>query len=298
MHLRTKYAREIENWTHRQHKASAWLREHRKALTWATSLAGLAGVSWVLAHHGGWAALRHCSVEKPWALLLMVMLGPWNLGIEVTKWRILKRHHVPDSNRHNPWWEVMVGQAAAFAGPFRVGDGVGRIAHWSEGKRQGVVAFGWGALAQGWATWMMAVPALALAGFPLASGALGLATLGFAAWTFRSRAHRAVVAWSLVRYAVFAGQFLASLVAFGALPLSDIGRVGYPKVAALWCAISSIPWPAELGAREWLATAMFDTQLPSVVLATLAVWVWNRAVPAGIGFLMLTRLAVPEPVRA
>lgn len=284
MRLKTKYARERETLTRVVRKASSTLGEHRRSLSLATSVAGLAGLAWVMAQHGGWHAWQQVGLASPWALALAVALWPANMGLEVAKWSILKAHHVPTTGNASPWREVLVGQTAALLAPTRLADGAGRLMAWQTDQRHGAVAFGWGAAAQGWATWTMAVPALVIAGLPWPAVALGVACALAARLSFRTHAHRTVAGLSLMRFAVFALQCLACLVAFGALMPGDALVDGYPRIAAMWCALASIPWPVELGAREWMATLAFDERLPSVVMGMLALWLINRAFSAFAGW--------------
>jgi len=286
MRLRTKYVREWETFTRVFRKASSTLGEHRRSLSMATSVAGLVGLAWVMAQHGGWHAWQSVDLASPCALVLALALWPANMGLEVAKWNILKAHHLPASGteKASPWREVLMGQTAALLAPTRLADGAGRLVAWRTGHRQGAVAFGWGAATQGWATWAMAVPALVMWGQPWPALALGTACAVASRFAFRTPAHRTVAGLSLVRFAVFAVQCLACLVAFGALMPGDALADGYPRIAAMWCALASIPWPVELGAREWMATLAFNERLPSVVVGMLALWLINRAFSALAGW--------------
>jgi len=274
-------------------KASAWVREHRTALSWGTSLVAVAGVAGVLAAHGGWSALAQTRPAAPWAVLAVLALWPVNMGLEVAKWRRLSGAGVA-----RPWaeaWrEVLAGQTWALLGPFRLADGAGRLAASRAndlGSVAGAKAYGWGAAAQGWATWAWAVPALAMWGWHGAAAALFLAVVVAATVLARGGAGWDVLLLSLSRYAVFAAQYLLCLVGWGALAPADAWTEGFPRIAAVWCATSSIPWPAELGVREAAATWAFDEHLPSVVVATFVLWGINRVGSAALGALCI----VPKP---
>ena len=97
---------------------------------------------------------------------------------------------------------------------------------------------------------------------------------------------REALTWSSSRYAVFASQYLACLVAMGALSTQDAWSHGFPRIAGVWCVTTSVPWPTELGLRELAATWAFDDHIPAVVAATFVVWLCNRAVPATLGLLI------------
>ena len=271
-------------------KASAWVREHRRALSWTTSLAALTGVGAVIASHGGWAALVQSKVVMPGCLALVFALWPLNLGLEVAKWHELTKGETVRAWRE-AWREVLAGQTWAFLGPFRLADGAGRLAASRSGRLrsvEGTKAFGWGAAAQGWATWAWAVPALAMWGWHVSSAVLLAIVAASGAFFIQGGAGWRVLALSLTRYAVFAAQFLLCLMSWGALNPDNVWNEGFPRIAAVWCAVSSLPWPAELGVREAAATWAFDERLPQVVVATLVLWLINRAGSAVLGSFFLT----------
>ena len=278
--------------------AGAWMKRHRRALTGWTTAAGVGVLAWQVRSHGGWEALPAVAVTRPSAAWLAVALWPLNLGLEALKWRLLKARHLDgDTGWRTAVREVLVGQTWALLGPFRLADGAGRWAAMAPETRPKAVAlaFGWGAAAQGWATWTFACVALMVWGWPGAA-ALGLAVCGAAGvWMARRGASGAVLAASGLRYAVFALQYIACLVAVNVVPWEQAWAEAFPRVAAVWCALHSIPWPVELGMREAAATLVFDQNLPAVVVATFGVWLLNRAGSAAVGAAVGARMHFAAP---
>ena len=88
---------------------------------------------------------------------------------------------------------------------------------------------------------------------------------------------------SLIRYATFALQCLSMLSAWNVLEPQQWLFEGFPRIAAVWCAVGSIPWPAELGFGSRGGTLAFDDHLPGVVAATFALWLLNRVGSALLG---------------
>lgn len=274
------------------HKASAWGQKHKMALSLPTSGLALLLVGAALKQHGGWAALSEVWVTQSWCLALAVAMCPLNLGLEVAKWKRLKAAQMPEqllsrqaTSWRAAWHEVLRGQTWAFLAPFRMADGLGRIRTMAQEHRgwDAAKAFGLGALCQGWATFAMGIPALAMLGWPGSAAALGLVVLAAGGWMARDASNQLVMLLSVLRYGVFASQYLLCLAAFGAMHVNDLWSEGFPRVAGVWCVVSAIPWPAELGVREAAAAWMFDSQIPAVVAGTFVVWALNRCLPALMG---------------
>ena len=286
----TKYASLREAWSPRFEKASSWVREHRRSLSCATTLLAVAGLTWTLSTHGGWASLTEATLTHVSCLVMAVLLWPLNLGLEAWKWRKLSSDALgPGTSRSWAvvWKEVLVGQTWALLGPFRLADGAGRLATVDDPRLKsaaGAKAFALGAASQGWATWFFAVPALAMAGFEACAGMLGLLIALVGSWLSLSF-HGSVAALSLFRYVTFATQYLLMLSAWNVLDPTQWISLGFPRIAAVWCAVGSIPWPAELGVREAMAAWVFDAHLPGVVAATFALWLVNRVGSAALGLL-------------
>ena len=280
-------------------KASSWVREHRKALSILTSVVALLVLSWVLAQQGGWGALTTARLRHPWLVALAVALWPLNLGLEAWKWRVLSSKVVQGEGApvqwrrwRTVWREVMGGQTWATVGPLRWADGLGRLALAPESRlkgQRGAVAFAKGAAAQGWATWCWAIPALFAWGWPTLGAAVLLGVAAASVLLMRLTPP-VVMGLSLIRYAVFALQYLLFLTAFGAIAWGEWWTEACPRIAAVWCAVGTLPWPAELGVREAAAAWAFDNHLPAVVAATFGLWLLNRGGSATVGALVVGRM--------
>ena len=271
-------------------KASAWVRGHRRTLSWMTSLAALSGLTWTLSQHGGWASLSETTLAHWPFLAVALLLWPVNMGLEAWKWRRLTSDALESDVMRTwavAWKEVLVGQTWALLGPFRLADGAGRLSAVNDGRLRGAAgakAYAVSALSQGWATWCWAVPALCLVGQEWAAACLGLMVGVVARWIPVSF-HWSVGVLSLVRYAAFAFQYLLMLSAWNVFHPMQWASQGFPRIAAVWCAVGSIPWPAELGVREAAAAWVFDDHLPGVVAATFALWLLNRVGSALLGLI-------------
>ena len=183
------------------------------------------------------------------------------------------------------WKEVLVGQTWALLGPFRLADGAGRLATVDDPRLKsaaGAKAFALGAASQGWATWFFAVPALALAGFGVCAGMLGL-MIALVGRGLSLSFHGSVAALSLLRYITFATQYLLMLSAWNVLEPDPVDFLGVsPNCRGVVCG-GVHPLSAELGVREAMAAWVFDAQLPGVVAATFALWLVNRVGSAALG---------------
>lgn len=295
----TKYASTRLALANRAKKASAWVREHRKVLSWSTSVAALFALTWVLSQNGGWGALTSARLQHPWLIAIAVTLWPLNLGLEAWKWRVLSSNVVQREGAaaqmrgwRTVWQEVLGGQTWATIGPLRWADGLGRLAMAPECSlkgREGAVAFAKGAAAQGWATWCWAIPALFIWDWP-ALGAMTMLVVGVGGVLLTRYATPLVMILSLVRYAVFALQYLFFLTAFGATLWNQWWTDACPRIASVWCAVGTLPWPAELGVREAAAAWAFDDHLPAVVAATFGLWLLNRGGSAIVGALVVGQM--------
>ena len=279
-------------------KASIWVVENRRNLSWLTTVYALIALMFLLSSHGGWITLHQASIQNKLFLMLAILLWPVNLGMEAWKWQRLSSNVLIELDAKTPqrswidiWKELLVGQTWALLGPFRLADGAGRISATNDSRLKGAAgakAFAKGAACQGCITWWYAVLALVIVGKPLAAIVIGLGMAMISVWgsTFFSPFLGLLCG---VRYVTFACQYLLILSAWGVLSPRDWLTEGFPKVAALWCAVGAIPWPAELGVREAAAAWMFDDNLPGVIAATFALWMLNRAGPAALGLIWVGR---------
>ena len=295
----TKYAATRLAFANRMKKASAWVREHRKVLSWSTSIAALLALTWVLSQHGGWGALTIAHLHRPELVALAVALWPLNLGLEAWKWRVMSSKAIQREDEaaqmrgwRTVWREVMAGQTWATLGPLRWADGLGRLALAPESclkGQQGAVAFAKGAAAQGWATWCWAIPALFMWDWPMLGAAAVLGVVAGGVLLIRN-VPTVIMGLSLIRYVVFALQYLLFLTAFGATSWHQWWVDACPRIAAVWCAVGTLPWPAELGVREAAAAWAFDDHLPAVVAATFGLWLLNRGGSALVGAVVVGQM--------
>ena len=279
-------------------KASAWVGEHRQLLTWTTSASALLVLAWKIQGQDVWHVFGESQITQIWALVLALALAPLNLVLEVIKWQQLKTAFgVLPSRWKEAWMEVSVGQTLALIGPFRWADGAGRLMASADAKmttRRGTHAYAIGAAAQGWATWTGAIPALLLVDWPSAAALVGLGSCAVGWVLSRQPGGTSVMALSLLRFVVFVLQYLGMLCAWNAIEPHRLWVDGYPRIAAVWCAVNTIPWPAELGVRECVATWVFDSHLPAVVMATFALWMLNRVGFALVGLCHWPKLWRPR----
>jgi hypothetical protein len=268
-------------------------------------------------------------------VLAALALVPLNWGLEAWKWQLLARHLEPNHSFGRSLRAVLLGLTLGFATPNRVGDYAARILELHARRRlEAVGAVFLGRYAQLVATvlaggagllyflvkfYLVGYPA-AQVGVVVAGGLVGaLALLPF----YRSRLLLAVLALvkplrrfrrylavmptysaaelhavlgiSGLRYAVFCGQFLLLLYAYGVR-----GALG-PAVAAVAgtflfkSLVPSLNALADVGVRELSATHLFGLlgQPPLPVLsASLSLWVVNIALPSALGLLLLPGLRV------
>ena len=275
-------------------------------------------------------------------VLLALGLVPLNWGLEAWKWQRLARHLQPGHSFGRSLRAVGLGLTLGFATPNRVGDYAARILTLRGRRRLDAVgAVFLGRYAQLAATVLAGGAGLLyfllkfyLPGYPAAqvgvlaaaglAGALALlplyrsrvllAALGLVRPlrryrrylavmpTYPARTLHAVLALSGARYAVFCGQFLLLLYAYGVrVPLGPAAAA----VAGTFLFKSLVPSLnalADVGVRELTATHLFgllgQPALP-VLSASLSLWVINIALPSALGLLLLPGLRVrrPRPAR-
>jgi hypothetical protein len=267
-------------------------------------------------------------------VLLAVALVPVNWGLEAWKWHRLARHLEPVSFGRS-FKAVLVGLTLGFATPNRVGDYAGRILELKSARRLDALgAVFLGRYAQlvvtvlaGAAGLLFFVLKFYLTGYPaaglgvvLAAVVLGAAVLlplyrsrillavltlvrplrrfrRFLAVmpTYPARALHAVLAISGLRYAVFCGQFLLLLHAYGTAAPFGAGLAAVAGTFFLKSLVPSLNALADVGVRELSATHLFgllgQPVLP-VLSASLSLWVINIALPSAAGLLLLPGLRV------
>jgi len=268
-------------------------------------------------------------------VLAALALVPLNWGLEAWKWQRLAWHLEPGHSFGRSLRAVLLGLTLGFATPNRVGDYAARILELHARRRlEAVGAVFLGRYAQlvatvlaGGAGLLYFILKFYLGGYPAAQVGVALAFgLGGAAAllplyrsrlllavlalvkplrrfrrylavmpTYTARELHAVLGLSGLRYAVFCGQFLLLLYAYGVrTPLG-------PAVAAVAgtflfkSLVPSLNALADVGVRELSATHLFgllgQPALP-VLSASLSLWVINIALPSALGLLWLPGLRV------
>lgn len=282
------------------------------------SVAALGVVGWQVATHRVWE-LDDWGQGNGWALLALVLLAPVNWGLEWAKWGVVSRPWRGWTAWRRGWWdrarECLIGGAAGFVTPNRVGDIAGRLM-WVPAAEREEAARGYlaGAVAQGWVTLAVGSFCLAALPYPWAAGAGGagsLLALGLLAAYLRwnpplgrwlpvwerlvgprqagstaisARQRQLALVLSALRYATFTAQFLLAFAAVGltweaeramAVPLIWLGNMVAPGAVL-----------GELGVREAWTWAILQPEGAAVgptLLAPFLVWLVNLALPAAVG---------------
>jgi hypothetical protein len=268
-------------------------------------------------------------------VLAALALVPLNWGLEAWKWQRLAQHLEPGHSFGRSLRAVLLGLTLGFATPNRVGDYAARILELHARRRlEAVGAVFLGRYAQLVATVLAGGTGLLyfvgkfyLGGYPAAQVGVGIAAaLGGAVAllplyrsqllltvlalvrplrrfrrylavmpTYSASELHVVLGLSGLRYAVFCGQFLLLLYAYGVR--TSLG----PAVAAVAgtflfkSLVPSLNALADVGVRELSATHLFgllgQPALP-VLSASLSLWVINIALPSALGLLLLPGLRV------
>ena len=266
-------------------------------------------------------------------VLLALALVPLNWGLEAWKWYRLARHLEPVTFGRC-LRAVLVGLTLGFATPNRVGDYAGRIIELKSRRVRALGAVFLGRYCQLVATVLaggagllyfllrfylngypaaetgVVVAALLIGGavlLPLYRSRLLVAALGL--WrplrrfrpalavmpTYPTRALHTVLALSALRYAVFCGQFMLLLAAYGVTSAPGPGLAAVAGTFLLKSLVPSLNALADVGVRELSATHLFgllgQPALP-VLSASLSLWVLNIALPSAVGLLLVPGLRV------
>lgn len=274
-------------------------------------------------------------------VLAALALVPVNWGLEAWKWWLLARHLEPVSFRRS-FRAVLVGLTLGFVTPNRVGDYAGRIIELKSRRLDALGAVFLGRYCQLVATMLAGTAGMVyfllrfyLPGYAAAKlGVLVAGVLLNAALlvplyrsrvlllaltlvrplrrfrrylavmpTYPARLLHAVLAVSGLRYAVFCGQFLLLLWAYGAQPPVGPGLAAIAGTFLLKSLVPSLNALADVGVRELSATHLFgllgQPVLP-VLSASLSLWVINIALPSAAGLLFVLRVKVfrkPKPLQ-
>ena len=268
-------------------------------------------------------------------VLAALALVPLNWGLEAWKWQRLARHLAPGHSYGRSLRAVLLGLTLGFATPNRVGDYAARLLTLPGRRRLDAVgAVFLGRYAQLVATVLAGGAGLLyflltfyLAGYPAAQGGVGLAAglggalallplyrsrlllaalalvrplRGFRRYlavmpTYSAPELHAVLALSGLRYAVFCGQFLLLLHAYGVRAPLGPALAAVAGTFLFKSLVPSLNALADVGVRELSATHLFgllgQPALP-VLSASLSLWVLNIALPSALGLLALPGLRV------
>ena len=268
-------------------------------------------------------------------VLAALALVPLNWGLEAWKWQRLARHLEPTHSFAHSLRAVVLGLTLGFATPNRVGDYAARILTLHARRRLDAVgAVFLGRYAQLVATVLAGGAGLLyflltfyLGGYPAAQvGVLVAAGLGAALVllplyrsrlllaalalvrplrrfrrylaimpTYSARELHAVLGLSGARYAVFCGQFLLLLHAYGVRAAAGPALAAVAGTFLFKSLVPSLNALADVGVRELTATHLFgllgQPALP-VLSASLSLWALNIALPSALGLLLLPGLRV------
>ncbi|WP_198172465.1 lysylphosphatidylglycerol synthase transmembrane domain-containing protein [Hymenobacter ginkgonis] len=268
-------------------------------------------------------------------VLAALALVPLNWGLEAWKWQRLAQHLEPGHSFGRSLRAVLVGLTLGFATPNRVGDYAARILELHARRRlEAVGAVFLGRYAQlvatvlaGGAGLLYFVLKFYLGGYPAAQVGVGLAAgLGGAVAllplyrsrlllavlgavkplrrfqrylavmpTYSASELHAVLGISGLRYAVFCGQFLLLLYAYGVRTALGPATAAVAGTFLFKSLVPSLNALADVGVRELSATHLFgllgQPALP-VLSASLSLWVLNIALPSALGLLWLPGLRV------
>ena len=268
-------------------------------------------------------------------VLAALALVPLNWGLEAWKWQRLARHLEPSHSYWRSLRAVLVGLTLGFATPNRVGDYAARILELHARRRLDAVgAVFLGRYAQlvatvlaGGAGLLYFIVKFYLNGYPAAQVGVGLAFgLGGALAllplyrsrlllallvlvrplrrfrrylaimpTYSAATLHTVLGISGLRYAVFCGQFLLLLHAYGTRAALGPALAAVAGTFLFKSLVPSLNALADVGVRELSATHLFgllgQPALP-VLSASLSLWVINIALPSALGLLWLPGLRV------
>jgi hypothetical protein len=268
-------------------------------------------------------------------VLAALALVPLNWGLEAWKWQRLARHLEPAHSFGRSLRAVLVGLTLGFATPNRVGDYAARILELHARRRlEAVGAVFLGRYAQLVATVLAGGAGLLyfllkfyLVGYPAAQvGVVVAFALGAALTllplyrsqlllailvlikplrrfrrylavmpTYSTAELHAVLGLSGLRYAVFCGQFLLLLYAYGVRTPLGPATAAVAGTFLFKSLVPSLNALADVGVRELSATHLFallgQPALP-VLSASLSLWVINIALPSALGLLWLPGLRV------
>lgn len=261
--------------------------------------------------------LETIHVSRFWALFLALVLLPLNYWLDFQKWKVIAR--AMNANNQDISKAYLSGISTAFLSPNGWGNFVGRWLYTERKNRLRVaVATSYSNLSQllptilfgcfailgfvNWELWLMC--SIFLLGIGVWTLYWLFPIISFSKWQqvkwlkcfnrerlFLKELRTPLVVWSLLRYVVFAAQYLLLFVAFG---VTDVWLLlqAIPIIYLLTAFVPSL-WSGKILIRETAAITVFhSTSVPVeiVILASLLIWVINIVLPTFISsFVLLIR---------
>ena len=144
---------------------TSWIDRHSKPIKWVITIGCYAYLVYFLCHFEYYDEFaQRLTTWQPVDLLYLLgvlLLLPVNYGIEALKWYLLARHLDPRLTYTRAYRGIMVGLAAGFFTPNRIGEPLGRVLEFPAGTRlQGATRSLIGSRAQGIATCLFGLVAL------------------------------------------------------------------------------------------------------------------------------------------
>lgn len=270
----------------------------------------------------------HINVECMLPFMAAVVMMPVNWLVEARKWQLLTLPYQP-LKLARALKSVFVGLSVSLITPNRIGDFAGRISLLLPANRMSGVASSFiGSFAQMLAILLLATVAycispffvektilvsfllvavslLALAGFFFIGRMTDMASACRFEWVRKFASAVRIYGFgqlcmvlflSVVRYAVFATQFLLFLEAFGVN--GDLMTM-YRNIAFMYACVTVIPTfaLAEIGVRGSMALVFIvpvGATASQVLIATIVVWVVNVGLPALIGSFLSVDKTCPD----
>lgn len=271
----------------------------RTVIEWLVALAAYAYLVYRLVtfdRYDAFAAVFVSSGAKEWVcLILMVMLMPFNLGLEAGKWRELLRELHPVGWRE-AMRQVLYGQQAAFVTPYRLGDIPARVMRLNDGRhwKQGIVLGLYGGIIQtviiivcGVVPAFIFLHQTALPYVRLIGAAAAVALFVPFVLQYKSlprsvrltgRQLFRTMGWSAARYTCWTIQFALTMVWAGvSLSFADMAIL-IPTYYLLVTVTPNIP-VADAGIRGGWAVFTFGfygVDAPTAALAAVAMWIVNN----------------------
>lgn len=274
-----------------------------------------------------WETLQLHSNQQKIALLLLILLAPFNLIFESEKWRFLLRN-IQSLSLKEAFLNVLYGQVGAFITPNRLGEYPSRSMAFPSSKRTSIITMGFiGSGIQTLLFIFIGILALTVQYFTSSKHQLfsdtysyllvGLSILGTLLFVFlpkigkrfensRFQICRNIASqftqiqpkdlsiiswWTLLRYATFAHQFYLALIFCGInIPYSSafIGIAQMYLFITITPSISSAVVPIRTSFAI-LILQSYTNLYPNILLASFIIWLINSVVPLTIGAFLFNK---------